>query len=270
MSENKKTFIASKVAPAGKDTVRIMVDALKGTAGLNAKVIYGCRYLQVRIHSKVTTECTKANEAENQPNRIFFKWNIITANGGCAEFESVRNILQNSEIPLWARRYIASFFKNQAKLPIIIKQSGGKTYFDLDTSAGLILTEVEKSKAKLESQWNKIEEGVKPNCIGNSYPDIIPEDSKYLKAPNPRKQKTTMELISAFSKKMNAIEDDTDANAVGEVLDFLFKEEDNKEIHDSKINLLLMITKATRQGRKDLTKYISNGMRTVDGAPKVP
>lgn len=271
MSENKKTYVDSNVAAAKADAVATMIDALKGTAGLNAKVIYGCRYLQVRIHSSIVTECNAFNANEVKQKRItadVFKWEFM--NGKCSALQSVQNLIQNAEIPLWARRYIVRFFVAYVGLPIAIKTIGGKTVFAIELDKEFSLNSIQTKQSMLERQWNKIEEGAKPNCIGNSYPDIIPEDDKHLKAPNARKQKSTQELIEAFGKKMRAVEDNADANVISEVIDFLFKEEDSKEIHGSKLNLLLMITKATNESRKSVTKYMSNGMKMDLGTPTAP
>lgn len=279
----KVSFIASGVAPATKSAVTTMVDSLHSTKGLNVKVMQGCRYLQVRIHSKVISHCSGVNqEAEEQAKKEgksfskqdIFAWNDIACK--CEEYHTAKKILQDSETPLWARKFIARFFKDIG-LPIDIFQRDGKTYYDLDGEQKLSYTHINGLQSALEKRWNCIRVVTEDdkdiqdpvNCIGNQYPEIIPEDDKHLRKPKPREVKSTAQKMQALASKLRDSEFSEDKQ-LGDILSFLFAKDDDEKTRSKKLNLLLLVSKAAAKEKEEISRSLMHSNKANDGAPKTP
>lgn len=187
MSENKKT----KIAEASESSVKTMIDALVSTNTLNSKTREGCRYLQKSIHSQLVSLC------EKHPNPDEQTWRLAYDN--IPEMRTLVGILQNADIPAFARRYIAIFFEEYAGIPVVRKEIiiKGKVriVLGIDTENPLDISEINKLKSQGDSLWDKGE-----------YPSIFPETAEIAKvvnkAPKEKTEKSPLEKLEAFSKRL--------------------------------------------------------------------
>lgn len=204
MSENKKT----KIAEAVESSVDTMINALESTQSLNDKVREGCRYLQNSIHSKLVSLCEKDPNPENHTWKLAYE--------GIPEMKTLVGIIQNAKIPAFARRYIAVFFEEYAGVPMVRKEifikGKARIVLGIDTENPLDISTIKELKSQGDSLWFK---GTYPPV----FPEIAEEGKVANKAPKERTEKTPLEKLEAFSKRLvsgdkKAIKENSDLNTI--------------------------------------------------------
>jgi len=262
----KKEYPTVNIPAAPESAVKAMTTALKATNGLNAMAMKGMRFLQVRIHSKVESQCDKIN-AENQKNNLptetVFTWKSMLE--VIPEISSLINILRDSEIPLWSRRFIAKFTSSYIGIPIVIGavkfKSKSVVTFDIEKDAKFPLKDIKSLKSHLESMWNTKYIDGSSNELGNRYPSVFPESDSRLKESKKKEPKKHLQLVEALAKKLRKEKEDRENQEIATVLEFI---QDNFDL------CLLLARKATEEEKELFNKTITDRMKTENGDPKAP
>ena len=246
MSENKKT----KIAEAVESSVKTMVDALIAAKSLNDKAKQGCRYLQAQIHSNLVNLCKDNPDPKNHT------WKLAYEN--IQAMRTLVEILQNSEIPAWSRRYIAAFFEEYVGIPVVKSEFYVKGKYrmgiGIDTKGQFDISEINGKKSLCDSLWDKGE-----------YPDIFPEKAAIKEVSNkaPKEEKSAKEKLKAFSKRLvsgekKAIKENAD---LSRILDFVL---------DNYQGMLVISKYASSKECDDFAKAVDEKTHINGGAPKAP